>query len=163
HLVVPSERIPVNAGVVIPSVARDGRSMFAVPWGPNTVLGTTDTEYSGSLDAPAVDSRDVAYVLAAVNWSLGLDVRAADVVSAWAGGRGARGGRSGRERGPSGARRACRGSAREPFGPWVARWRAGGRAGWGGARACRWGTRRAGSKETGGPWSRASAAGTRNS
>ncbi|TMK21774.1 MAG: glycerol-3-phosphate dehydrogenase/oxidase [Actinobacteria bacterium] len=85
HLVVPSERIPVNAGIVIPSVARDGRSMFAVPWGPNTVLGTTDTEYSGSLDAPSVDSRDVTYMLDAVNWSLGVNLGAGDVVSAWAG------------------------------------------------------------------------------
>ena len=85
HLVVPWERVPVHAGIVVPSVARDGRSMFAVPWGPNTVLGTTDTEYSGSLEAPSVDATDVKYMLSAVNWSLGLDVAAADVVSAWAG------------------------------------------------------------------------------
>jgi glycerol-3-phosphate dehydrogenase len=85
HLVVPWERVPVHAGIVVPSVARDGRSMFAVPWGPNTVLGTTDTEYAGSLETPAVDDADVRYVLDAVNWSLGIDVGAADVVSAWAG------------------------------------------------------------------------------
>ena len=85
HLVVPREKVPVNAGIVIPSVARDGRSIFAVPWGPATVLGTTDTEYAGSLDAPSVDDADVKYMLSAVNWSLGLDVAPSDATSAWAG------------------------------------------------------------------------------
>jgi glycerol-3-phosphate dehydrogenase len=85
HLVVPWEKVPVHTGVVVPSVARDGRSMFAVPWGPSTVLGTTDTEYAGSLDAPSVADEDVKYMLSAVNWSLGLDVAPGDVTSAWAG------------------------------------------------------------------------------
>jgi glycerol-3-phosphate dehydrogenase len=85
HLVLPREKVPVQAGVVIPSVARDRRSMFAVPWGPTTVIGTTDTEYSGPIESPSVDTSDVAYMLSAVNWSLGLDVGADDVVSAWAG------------------------------------------------------------------------------
>ena len=85
HLVVPWETIPVHAGIVIPSIARDGRSMFAMPSGPNTVLGTTDTEYSGSADAPSVDDADISYVLGALNWSLGLTVAPDDVVSAWAG------------------------------------------------------------------------------
>ncbi len=85
HLVVPADKVPVAAGCVVPSVAKDGRSMFAVPWGPNTVLGTTDSAYDGSIESPAVDDDDVRYMLSAVNWSLGLDVRPADVVAAWAG------------------------------------------------------------------------------
>jgi glycerol-3-phosphate dehydrogenase len=85
HLVVPWDTIPVHSGVVIPSIARDGRSMFAMPWGPSTVLGTTDTEYAGPLDAPSVVDEDVNYMLSAVNWSLGLGVSPADVTSAWAG------------------------------------------------------------------------------
>jgi glycerol-3-phosphate dehydrogenase len=85
HLVLPWDVVPVRAGVVVPSVARDGRSMFAVPWGPNTVLGTTDSEYAGSLESPSVDADDVRYMLSAVNWSLGLDAKPSDVISAWAG------------------------------------------------------------------------------
>ncbi|MFY9588856.1 MAG: glycerol-3-phosphate dehydrogenase/oxidase [Actinomycetota bacterium] len=85
HLVVPADKVPVAAGVVVPSVAKDGRSMFAVPWGPNTVLGTTDSAYEGSIDSPAIDDDDVRYMLSAVNWSLGLDVRPGDVTAAWAG------------------------------------------------------------------------------
>ena len=85
HLVVPAGKVPIEAGVVVPSVAKDGRSMFAVPWGPNTVLGTTDSAYDGSIESPAVDDDDVRYMLSAVNWSLGLDVKPSDVVAAWAG------------------------------------------------------------------------------
>ncbi len=86
HLVVPRTSVPVTCGVIIPSVARDRLSRFAAPgWGETVVLGTTDTTYDGSLDAPSVDDDDVRYTLDAVNWSLGLDVRPTDVVSAWAG------------------------------------------------------------------------------
>jgi glycerol-3-phosphate dehydrogenase len=98
HLVLPRERIPVTAGVVLPSVSRDRRSIFAVPaWGDRVVLGTTDTEFAGSLDAPAVAAEDVAYILKAANWSLGLELRAEDVVSAWAGLRPLRAGAGGPE------------------------------------------------------------------
>jgi glycerol-3-phosphate dehydrogenase len=85
HLVVPRDKAPVRAGCVVPSIARDGRSMFAVPWGPNTVFGTTDSAYEGSLESPAVGEEDVGYMLSAVNWSLGLNIGPADVISAWAG------------------------------------------------------------------------------
>lgn len=86
HLVVPASAVPVRSAVVIPSVARDRRSLFAIPgWGDTVVLGTTDTTYDGPLDAPSVDDDDVRYTLSAVNWSLGVDVKPSDVVSAWAG------------------------------------------------------------------------------
>jgi glycerol-3-phosphate dehydrogenase len=85
HLVVRPPTVPVSCGVVLPSIARDGRSIFAVPWEGAVVLGTTDTEFSGSLEQPTVTGDDLDYILSSVNWSLGLDVKPADVVSAWAG------------------------------------------------------------------------------
>ena len=86
HLVLPSSAVPVRSSVVIPSIARDRRSMFAVPgWGDTVVLGTTDTTYDGPRDAPSVDDDDVRYALGALNWSLGLDVQPSDVLAAWAG------------------------------------------------------------------------------
>ncbi|MGH2785831.1 MAG: FAD-dependent oxidoreductase [Actinomycetota bacterium] len=86
HLVVPSAKLPVGSGVVIPSVARDRRSMFVIPgWGDTVVIGTTDTTYDGPRDAPTVDHDDMRYALDAVNWSLGLEVKPSDVISAWAG------------------------------------------------------------------------------
>jgi len=86
HLILPSSAVPIGSSVVLPSIARDRRSLFAVPgWGDTVVLGTTDTTYDGPLDAPAVDDDDVRYALGSLNWSLGLDVQPSDVVSAWAG------------------------------------------------------------------------------
>ena len=49
HVVVPRERLPLlDASVLLPSKQGDGRSMFAIPWGRQTILGTTDTPYDGS-------------------------------------------------------------------------------------------------------------------
>ena len=47
-----AERV-LGAACVVPAAGR--RSMFVLPWGPTVVIGTTDTEYTGPLDAPAVD------------------------------------------------------------------------------------------------------------
>jgi glycerol-3-phosphate dehydrogenase len=79
----------------------DGRSVFVVPW-PGGVgrvyVGTTDTDYDGSLDDPLCTADDVAYLLEAVNGALSTDLTVADVVGTWAGLRplvaGAPGGRS---------------------------------------------------------------------
>ena len=86
HLVVPHARLPLtNAAVLMPSRQGDGRSMFAIPWGRQTILGTTDTAYDGPLDAVGVEESDVDYVLAACNALFGAPVTADDVVGAWAG------------------------------------------------------------------------------
>lgn len=86
HLVVPYERVPLtNASILMPSRHGDGRSMFAIPWGRQTILGTTDTAYEGSLDDVGVEAGDVEYVLTACNALFHADLDAADVVGAWAG------------------------------------------------------------------------------
>ena len=43
------------------------RILFAIPWGSRVILGTTDTDYDGSLEDVPVDASDVSYVLSAVN------------------------------------------------------------------------------------------------
>ena len=51
HLVVPEDRLPLeDASELQPSKQGDQRSMFAIPWGRQTILGTTDTAYDGALD-----------------------------------------------------------------------------------------------------------------
>ena len=86
HLVVPVARVPLlNASILLPSNQGDGRSMFAIPWGRQTVLGTTDTAYDGPLEAPAADAEDVEYILAAANAVFRSDLTEDDVVGAWAG------------------------------------------------------------------------------
>lgn len=86
HIVVPHERLPLTeAAVILPSKQGDGRSMFAIPWGHQTILGTTDTAYDGPLDAIAMDEGDLDYILASGNAVFERDLTAEDVVGAWAG------------------------------------------------------------------------------
>ena len=44
----------------------DNRLFFVMPWLSYTLIGTTDTDYYGDLDAVAADEADVAYMLAGV-------------------------------------------------------------------------------------------------
>ena len=86
HLVVPRERLPLaDASVLLPSRQGDERSMFAIAWGRQTILGTTDTAYSGSLDELGLTEADLEYVLAAGNAVFGTGLIPDDVVGAWAG------------------------------------------------------------------------------
>src|SRR3954462_15377820 len=86
HVVVPRERLPLlQASILLPSKQGDGRSMFAIPWGRQTILGTTDTPYDGSLEDLALTAADLEYVLAAGNAVFHRDLRSDDVLGAWAG------------------------------------------------------------------------------
>ena len=46
---------------------KDKRSVFVVPWGELTYIGTTDTDYDGPLDDPQCTPEDVDYLLGAIN------------------------------------------------------------------------------------------------
>ena len=86
HVVVPRDRLPLHdAAILLPSRQGDGRSMFAIPFGEQTILGTTDTPYDGSLDALSLTGADLEYVLAAGNDVFGRALGADDVLGAWAG------------------------------------------------------------------------------
>jgi len=86
HVVVPTERLPLkDAAVLLPSKQGDGRSMFAIPWGAQTILGTTDTPYDGGLDDMSLTGDDLEYVLDAGNAVFRQDLAADDVLGAWAG------------------------------------------------------------------------------
>ncbi len=86
HVVVPRERLPLlEASVLLPSKQGDGRSMFAIPWGRQTILGTTDTPYDGALDGLALTAEDLSYVLAAGNAVFKKNLVEDDVLGAWAG------------------------------------------------------------------------------
>jgi glycerol-3-phosphate dehydrogenase len=86
HIVVPRDRLPLErASVLLPSKQGDARAMFAIPWGPQTILGTTDTLYDGPLDDLGLDEDDLGYVLAAGNAVFDAGLSAEDVVGAWAG------------------------------------------------------------------------------
>jgi glycerol-3-phosphate dehydrogenase len=84
HLTVPASRLPADIAAVIP-VPKDRRSIFVVPWGKQTYLGTTDTDYEGSLDDPQCTPDDVAYILDAVNTFVTDRLSPSDVTGTWAG------------------------------------------------------------------------------
>ena len=76
HVTVPWEKVRNDIAVVIP-VPKDKRSLFVVPWGrrpdgtfEHTYVGTTDTEYAGSIDDPQCTKDDITYVLKALNASI---------------------------------------------------------------------------------------------
>ena len=86
HVVVPRERLPLlDASILLPSRQGDGRSMFAIPYGEQTILGTTDTPYDGALEDLSLTGADLEYVLAAGNDVFKRDLVPDDVLGAWAG------------------------------------------------------------------------------
>jgi glycerol-3-phosphate dehydrogenase len=86
HVTVPRTRLPADVAAVIP-VRADKRSIFVVPWpdGDDVYLGTTDTNWTGSLDDPSATPEDVEYLLGAANATTTSDLTAADVTGVWAG------------------------------------------------------------------------------
>jgi glycerol-3-phosphate dehydrogenase len=85
HLVFRQARFPLPSAVVLP--APEGRWVFALPFGPLSIVGTTDTEDAGR-DPREVraDGADVRYLLGVANESFpSLHLTAADVVDVYAG------------------------------------------------------------------------------
>ncbi len=83
HLTVSKERLPVEAGAIVP--AGDGRSIFALPWLGSVLLGTTDNDYDGDIDHVRPPEEDVLYLLAATNDFFASDLEPRDVTGAYAG------------------------------------------------------------------------------
>ena len=84
HLTVSRQKLPCDMAAVLP-VPGDRRSVFVVPWGDFTYIGTTDTDHDGTLEEPLVLPEDVDYILAAVNAWVTDPVTPQDVTGAWAG------------------------------------------------------------------------------
>jgi glycerol-3-phosphate dehydrogenase len=91
HITVPWDMVRNDIAVVIP-VPKDRRSLFLVPWGPrgdgtftHTYVGTTDTDYAGSLDDPQCTKDDIDYILRALGNAMTTTVSSGDVTGTWAG------------------------------------------------------------------------------
>ena len=84
HVTVPWEKVRNDIACVFP-VPKDRRSIFVVPMGGKTYIGTTDTDYDGPIDDPQCTADDVAYLLNAMNASLREPLTQADVLGTWAG------------------------------------------------------------------------------
>ena len=64
HITVPWSKVQNDIAAVVP-VPKDRRSVFVVPWGEHTYIGTTDTDYDGPIDDPQCTREDVEYLLGA--------------------------------------------------------------------------------------------------
>ncbi|OYU69707.1 MAG: glycerol-3-phosphate dehydrogenase [Alphaproteobacteria bacterium PA2] len=84
HLVVDQARLPVSRTIIMG--ARDKRSVFAVPKGRFTYIGTTDTFYPEDHTWPVIDRDDIDYLLEATNKRFSIaPLGDADIVAAWSG------------------------------------------------------------------------------
>ena len=85
HIAVSRDRVG-NRDAVTLLHPKDGRVMFALPSGTNTIIGTTDTFTDASPDEVRASEVDVAYLQEAANaFFPDARLRRQDVVSAWAG------------------------------------------------------------------------------
>ncbi len=83
HIVFPHSKFPLTHSVYFDN--KDGRMIFAIPRGKITYVGTTDTNYKGSLDRVVATQADVDYIIAAINQAFKIKLATKDVVSNWAG------------------------------------------------------------------------------
>jgi glycerol-3-phosphate dehydrogenase len=84
HIAVPWEKVRNDIAAVVP-VPQDKRSIFVVPMGNRTYIGTTDTDYDGPLEDPQCTREDVRYLLDAMNASMAEPLTEDDVLATWAG------------------------------------------------------------------------------
>lgn len=84
HITVPWHKVRNTIAAVIP-VPKDRRSVFVVPEGQFTYVGTTDTDYDGPVDDPQCTPEDIAYLLRALNASCTEEITVDDIVGTWAG------------------------------------------------------------------------------
>lgn len=86
HIVVDSARLPLPTAVV-QFHPRDGRVLFAIPWGDRTYIGTTDTFWEGGdPNEVAADRADIDYLLESANhYFPEAKLVPDDVIATWAG------------------------------------------------------------------------------
>ena len=84
HITVPWGKVRNDIAAIVP-VPKDKRSIFVVPWGDFTYIGTTDTDYDGPLDDPQCTADDIAYLVDATNLVLRDPITKDDIVGTWAG------------------------------------------------------------------------------
>lgn len=86
HLIFPEPRIGHGETALTLQTARDHRITFVIPWMNRTLVGTTDTDYSGDLAEPRATAADVDYLLEAVQQAFpGQHIGRNDIIAVQAG------------------------------------------------------------------------------
>ena len=82
HLVVPRKAFRSTTAII----ARTPHSvLFLLPWSEHWLVGTTDTDDTGTRESPGVDLEDVEYLLGQANRWLARPLVTEDVVGVYAG------------------------------------------------------------------------------
>jgi glycerol-3-phosphate dehydrogenase len=85
HIAVPAERVGNRAAITMLS-PDDGRVMFTLPSGAQTIIGTTDTATDEHPNEVRASRADVSYLLSAANrFFPSARLTEDDVIAAWAG------------------------------------------------------------------------------
>jgi glycerol-3-phosphate dehydrogenase len=83
HITLAASELPLRAGAIVP--AGGGRTIFALPWLGRSLIGTTDKNYSGSLEHVRPSTEDIEYLLDATNTFFAATFEASDLTGAYAG------------------------------------------------------------------------------
>ncbi len=84
HVLVSTEDLEIGtAACIVP--AGESRRIFALPWYGRTLIGTTDEDYEGEIDAVPPSGDDIDYLLDAVNEFFALEIGRERIVGAYAG------------------------------------------------------------------------------
>jgi glycerol-3-phosphate dehydrogenase len=87
HVVVPSAKLPKTCVAIVSSVSGEKRFLYTLPWEHDlTILGATDTNYTGTADNVNVSVDDVKYLLETFNAGFpNAHLTMKDVVSVFSG------------------------------------------------------------------------------
>jgi glycerol-3-phosphate dehydrogenase len=83
HLIMPDVLAAHEA--LLLTAKQDGRVFFMIPWYGLTLLGTTDTNFSGNIEQVSVDPPDTAYLLNEANRVLKSKWTESDIIGRYAG------------------------------------------------------------------------------
>jgi glycerol-3-phosphate dehydrogenase len=79
---VPKDRIHASAGIILKT---PGSVLFVIPWERHWIIGTTDTDWTGSKSRPVANRADVDYLLDQANRVLATPLTRDDVTAVYAG------------------------------------------------------------------------------
>ena len=83
HIVFERRYLPIPEAVAL---AEGNRLLFLIPWGKRVIAGTTDTDYTGSLDDVRATADEIDYLLQAIKeYFPSVRLSRADILSTFAG------------------------------------------------------------------------------
>jgi glycerol-3-phosphate dehydrogenase len=82
HLILPKT---LGNEALLLTAKSDGRVFFMIPWYGLTLLGTTDTDYTGDVDQVCVEPEEVGYLLTEANRVLNVNWTETDIIGRYAG------------------------------------------------------------------------------